>query len=478
MGPPNANHTASPDPNYELDIIQLRFRDRTVERAFDREALQSSLGVIRAYLIGGTLLYFAFGALDRVVGGHSYPILFAIRYGLVCPILVTSCVLSFFPVFTRIGQWALACNMTFSGFGVVIMTAVMPPPYNAQYYAGVLMCLIYCSSLLRMRFLISTIIAAFLISAYQIVATLINPLPMAIFISNDFFLIMATGVGLFSGYIQELYVRRSYVSQKIIEAKNMALNTLLLEAHDANRSKSEFLATMSHELRTPLNAIIGFSDVLRKQLYGALGNEKYLEYVADINSSGLHLLSIINDILDLAKAEAGKLELREEVFDLIQCLQECVQMCRGPADDGGVAMKLSSPGAGVYVFGDERLLRQLILNLVSNAVKFTPAGGQVLVGLRAGVAEGILIDVADTGIGIPNEHLERVLRPFEQVERALSRRHGGTGLGLPFAKKIAELHGGSIKLDSEVDMGTHVSVRLPGNRLMPRLHSQAARQAV
>jgi signal transduction histidine kinase len=445
---------------------------------FQRETLQNSLNVIRAYVIAGVLLYFCFGFLDRIVGGHVFRTLLIIRYGIVCPILMTVCILSFFPVFVRIGQFALACNMVSSGLGVVVMTAVMPAPYNAQYYAGVLMCLIYCSSLIRLQLIYSLIISGILVGAYQISAALINPVPFATYVSNDFFLFMATGVGLFSGYYQELYVRKSYVSQKIIEAKNVTLNALLVEADNANKSKSEFLATMSHELRTPLNAIIGFSDVLHKQLYGNLGNARYLEYVADINASGLHLLAIINDILDLAKAEAGKLELREDVFDLVSCLQACLQMCAGRAEEGGVVLELATERPEIEIHADERLIRQLALNLISNAVKFTPPGGRVDVRARPNEHGEIVIEVADTGIGIPTEHLERVLRPFEQVERALSRRHGGTGLGLPFAKKIAELHGGALKLESEVDCGTHVTVHLPASRLMPQRRVRPVKQAV
>lgn len=476
MGLPTANQTAPPQTNYELDRIWLKFRDQEVERTFERETLQNSLGVIRLYVSAGVLLYLAFGALDRVVGGAAFHALLFIRYAFVCPILVIVCALTFFPVFQRIGQVALACNMLFSGLGVVIMTAFMPPPYNAQYYAGLIMCLLYCSSLIRLRFEYSLAVSAILVGAYQIVAGFVNPLPFATYVSNDFFLVMAAGVGLFSGYFQELYVRKSYVSQKEIETKNEVLKSLLVEADNANKSKSEFLATMSHELRTPLNAIIGFSDVLKKQLYGSLGNERYLEYVADINASGLHLLAIINDILDLAKAEAGKLELREDEFDLLQCVQGCVQMCRGRADESGVALSIETHEPFIEVYADERLMRQLALNLISNGIKFTPAGGRVLVTVSASQTDGARIEVEDSGIGIPREHIERVLRPFEQVERALSRRYGGTGLGLPFSKKIAELHGGSLALQSETEKGTRVTVALPSGRLIQRLPQKRTRR--
>src|SRR5215469_1437373 len=469
---------APPGPNYDLDKVRLSFLDPKVERVFEQETLRQSIGVIRLYLAAGTLLYMSFGVLDFIVCRQFLFALFAIRYGFVCSVLLVVLALTFTPFFERIGQAALSGTMIACGSGIIAMTAIMPSPYNAQYYAGLIMVVIYCSSMIRLRFFYSILIAGALVAAYEIVATMVNPIPVATYISNNFFLFMATAVGLFSGYIQELYIRRSYVSQKIIEAKNEALKSLLIEADNANKSKSEFLATMSHELRTPLNAIIGFSDVLKKQLYGTLGNERYLEYVADINSSGLHLLAIINDILALAKAEAGKLELREDTFDLIQCVQDCIQMCRGRADEGGVKLTLDAPQWELDAFGDERLLRQLVLNLVSNGVKFTPPNGQVRVSLKADERAGIFIEVIDTGIGIPREHLDRVLRPFEQVERALSRRHGGTGLGLPFAKKIAELHGGSLWLESEVDKGTHVAVRLPPKRLLQHNYSERLRQSV
>lgn len=478
MGPPAPSQTATPFSEYDLDRIWLLFRNPQTELTFEREMLQSSIGTIRIYVFAGTVLYASFGLLDWLVGGKIFPLLLLIRFTLGTPVLVTVFILTFFPIFIRIGQFALACNLVTSSLGVLIMTAIMPPPYNAQYYAGLVMCVIYSSSLIRLRFSLSAVISTILLVAYQIPAAFINPIPFPTYISNNFFLMMAAGVGLFSGYYQELYVRKSYVSQKIIESKNVSLSTLLIEADKANRSKSEFLATMSHELRTPLNAIIGFSDVLRKQLFGSLGSERYHEYVADINASGMHLLAIINDILDLAKAEAGKLELREDDVYLDESLQSCVQMCRARADEGGVTLKLDMPPHGVCVFVDERLIRQLMLNLVSNAVKFTLPGGSASITLTADPIEGILIQVVDTGVGIPDEHLERVLRPFEQVEGALSRRYGGTGLGLPFAKKIAELHGGSLTLDSEVDKGTRVNVWLPPARLIARALPERARQAV
>ena len=285
-------------------------------------------------------------------------------------------------------------------------------------------------------------------------------------ISNDFFLFMATGVGLFSGYIEETYIRRAYASQKIIEGKNILLNVLLQESHKANRSKSEFLATVSHELRTPLNAVIGFSDILKKQMFGPLGNDKYTDYVNDIHRSGSHLLSIINEILDLAKAESGKLKLDEREVEVLDVLDRCIHMCNEAAHVGKVKLVPPQNREPILIRADERLFFQLVLNLVSNAVKFTPEGGEVRFSVAASVQEGVVIKVIDTGIGIAPEDIPRVLRPFEQVEGSLTRRHGGTGLGLPYADRLAQLHDGKLAIESELRRGTTATIWLPPSRFI------------
>jgi signal transduction histidine kinase len=478
MDSPDANTLTTSTPDYAFNKLWLRFPDAAVERAFEREEMARARYVIRIYVAAGVVLYSLFGVLDLVVGGNSIPILLLIRFGLVCPVMLTTLTLSFFPVFPRIGQIALGCNMAASGLGVIAMTAVMPAPFNAQYFAGLLMCVLYCSSLIRLRIVIAALISLAFVGLYQLSALWLNPIPFATYVSNNFYLVMATGVGLFSGYFQEFYVRKSYVSQKLIEAKNETLSVLLVRAEEANRSKSNFLATMSHELRTPLNAIIGFSEILKGEFYGVLGDARYRDYAGDINTSGLHLLAIINDILDLAKVEAGKLELREDRTDLGRCLETSLQFCRLRAAEANVEIRVSTPKQDVYALADDRLLRQMLLNLLSNAIKFTPAGGRVHVLLEASAEDGIVFEVRDTGIGIRPEHLERVMRPFEQVEPALSRRHGGTGLGLHFAKKIAELHGGTIALESAVGKGTRVRVWLPPGRLLISTEAPLLLQAV
>ena len=450
---------------FDLDRLHLRFRDPEVETRYRAESLNESRVLIRTYLVAAALLYLTFGILDSFVGGPMVQTMWFIRYALVCPLLLGAAGLTFLPSFERFAQAVLSVAMIAPGLGVVSMTAIMPPPFNSFYYAGLIMVVIYGSSLVRLRFLNSVVVSLLLVALYQVVSTLVNPIPFREYLSNNFFLVMATVVGLFSGYIQEMYIRRSYRAQKVIEAKNAAANVLLLEADKANRAKSEFLANMSHELRTPLNAIIGFSDILRKELFGSIGNEKYAEYVRDINDSGHHLLSIINDILDLAKAEAGKLNLQEDEVDLSRCLDDAMRMCRGRAATAGVDLIFPGSGNSLYAHVDERLIRQIVLNLLTNAIKFTREGGLVSLTLSGDMAKGILIRVTDTGIGIAPEDIARIIRPFEQVETVLSRSHGGTGLGLPLTAKLTELHGGELTIESQVAQGTTVTVWLPANRL-------------
>ena len=478
MSSPTTAPQKSEELAFELDRVWLRFRDPAIETVFLSDTLRSSINFIRAYLVAGTCLYISFGFLDYFVGGESVNEMWLIRYAIVVPILLSVLSLTFFPPFYRVAQQALSVVMLSSGGGILAMTAIMGPPFNSQYYAGLIMVVIYCGSLIRLKFHFSVLISLFLLISYGIVALLINPIPMASLISNTFFLTMATGVGLFSAYIQELYIRKAYVGQRIVEEKNRLVSQALAEAVRANKSKSEFLATMSHELRTPLNAIIGFSDIIKRELFGSLENERYADYAKDIHDSGSHLLSIINDILDLAKAESGKLLLNEHEFDLTDTLEACVRMCSGRADAGKIEMIFFGGQSEIRAVADERLLLQIVANLVTNAIKFTPEGGTVRLYVSANPQKGIVIKVTDTGIGIAPENIDRVLRPFEQVETSYARKHGGSGLGLPYAKRLTELHGGTLTIESELGMGTSVSVALPPCRLVDVRKRETLKEAV
>jgi len=260
---------------------------------------------------------------------------------------------------------------------------------------------------------------------------------------------------------------RCFELVKLQQERQAAYDALRLakeEAEAASRAKSGFLATVSHELRTPLNAIIGFSEMMLREVLGALGNEQYRNYVGDIHASGTHLLQIINDILDLSKAESGKLELYEDVFDLRDMIRAVAQLTSTRIRDAGLSNATHLPGDLPLLRADERKTKQVLLNLVTNAAKFTPPGGHIEIVGEYDDETGLALTVVDTGIGIAPDDIGRVLEPFVQVDSSLSRQHQGTGLGLPLVKAIIELHGGSLSLSSTVGVGTRVTITFPRER--------------
>jgi two-component system cell cycle sensor histidine kinase PleC len=233
-------------------------------------------------------------------------------------------------------------------------------------------------------------------------------------------------------------------------------------AEAANRAKSEFLANMSHELRTPLNAINGFSEIMVGEMYGPLGDRRYQEYARDILGSGQHLLALINDILDMAKIEAGKLNLHFEAVSIEEVAEDAMRLVRNRAESAGLTLAAELP-ALPEIQADYRAVKQILLNLLSNAVKFTPRGGRIVLRAEAS-ADSVKLVVRDTGIGISRENLERLARPFEQVENQHSKTQQGTGLGLALTKSLIEMHDGRLHIDSEPGAGTTASVVLPRRR--------------
>jgi signal transduction histidine kinase len=256
---------------------------------------------------------------------------------------------------------------------------------------------------------------------------------------------------------------RTLAAQSVLAIQNARLfqeiedKSRQLEA--ASRHKSEFLANMSHELRTPLNAVIGFSEVLLQRMFGAL-NDKQDEYLKDIYASGQHLLSLINDILDLSKIEAGRMELAPAPFHLPTALENAVTLVKERAGRHGIVLQVNiDPQLGEFV-GDERKVKQVLLNLLSNAVKFTPEGGRI--SLKAGRRDGaVAISVTDTGIGIAPEDQAAIFEEFRQVGTDDARKLEGTGLGLTLAKKFVELHDGRMWVESELGRGSSFTFTLP-----------------
>ncbi len=232
-------------------------------------------------------------------------------------------------------------------------------------------------------------------------------------------------------------------------------------AERANRAKSDFLASMSHELRTPLNSIIGFSEVIRDEIFGPAGTPEYADYAGDIHYSGRHLLGLINQVLDLSKIEAGKMEIRPAPLDTEEVIRDSVRLIYERADRKNLTVNVAFAFPVPTLLADESALRQIMFNLLSNAVKFTPAGGRIDIDVTHPCAEHLLVTVADTGCGIPQDQIDRLLQPFERLDNAYDRASDGTGLGLAISKSLAELHGGMLEIASTLNLGTSVRLILP-----------------
>jgi signal transduction histidine kinase len=254
------------------------------------------------------------------------------------------------------------------------------------------------------------------------------------------------------------------------------MHAAMLGAEAANRAKTEFLANMSHELRTPLNAIIGFSQLMTDRNQAADPN-RVNSYAKDIHNAGMHLLAEVNRILDLAKIEAGRAELQEEWFDPVEAAAIPISFVRPQADGAGLTLTVELAPGVPQLYGDRQYFKQILINLLSNAVKFTPRGGAVTLSGTVASDGWFSISVSDTGIGIAEEDIWKALVPFAQVSSDLSRKYEGTGLGLPLSKGFVEMHGGTLKIDSEAGHGTTVTVRFPPDRTRPASSESASSES-
>jgi signal transduction histidine kinase len=257
-----------------------------------------------------------------------------------------------------------------------------------------------------------------------------------------------------------------------IKASERKLLQARSQAEMANRAKGDFIANMNHELRTPLNAIIGFSEVISNELFGSITNEKYLEYIKDIHSSSLHLLSIINDVLDMSKIEAGKLELSKGVVNLQIVMGEAMRMMHERAQSRGIELIAQRLDGEVDIWADERAMKQIFLNLLGNAIKFSKDDSKVYVRVVADQPNLAVVEFEDFGIGMTEEEQERALQPFGQAKPATTRNYGGTGLGLPITKGLIEAHGGKLIIKSCAGYGTIVRVALPTERKVSKSSPQ------
>lgn len=369
--------------------------------------------------------------------------------------------------------------------GLVLMFLGVPEPAAKVFVVSALM--FYGSVVVMSTYTVP-------LAVYLAIGPLALALSLFVFIDRDMGMITIAGVGMI-GQAFFLFLANRLYSQAVATLEFRAEKDILIaqletatinsedarrKAEDSNLAKSKFLATMSHELRTPLNAILGFSEVMKQEVFGPHSSPSYREYASDIHSSGQHLLNLINEILDLSRIEAGRYELKEEAVNLAHIADECLHMLTLRAKGKNQVIRQAVEPDLPRIWADERAMRQIILNLLSNAVKFTPQGGDIALKVGWTVNGGQYVSVTDNGPGIPETEMNTVLSSFGRGSQAIKTAEEGSGLGLRIVKGLVDLHGGSFTLKSKLRVGTEVMFTLPASRVMdtlPAIHEDARRLA-
>lgn len=445
------------DDPYAINRRTLKFLNKDVER----ECYERYLKDFIAYAPYMFLIYIVIppvaGVLEFFTTGTNVAYTLAIRIGIALPLTL---LFYFIMFFNR--RWMLEAALAIHyviGFAVIAVSMFVSLEFHHTYYWAATMIAIAAVAVIRLHYLRIVVMYFILFIAYLLVLIFVLDAPMGL-IGHDiaFTLIAAVIIGVTS-YSLEYGVKNNYIKEQLIIAEK-------LKYEAASRAKTEFLAVMSHELRTPLNAIIGFSEMIDMELLGPITPPKYKEYASDIHESGVYLQQLIQDILDLSRAEIGKLKMEETDFKLANVFTRCGRMLAEKASEKILKLDIDEASAAYIVHADERLLFQLLVNVVGNSVKFTNVGGHIWVSAARNERGELGIQVKDDGIGISKEDLPKIAKPFVQVASALKREQGGAGIGLALVKKIIELHDGRLDIQSELGKGTTVTAYLPKERVI------------
>ena len=473
--------------------MQLRWHDLRftgpcahLEAPFKATYIANSLGHVRLAAVLGLSLFVVFGVLDAMLIPEHLSEIWLIRYGLLCPAAIVAFAMTYAGWFNRYMQPIIATLVMFSGFCISAMTVIAPEPVSYSYYAGNILVIIFGYSFFRLRFVWATSAGWAIVGSYQIAAIGFSDTPVAVLVNNNFFFLSANVIGMFASYCLEQYARRDFYLVDALTAERAAVELAKEELEDrveertreataAARSKAEFLANMSHEIRTPMNGVLGMLDLLRRAGLGRFEQEQ--AETAFRSAEGL--LAILNDVLDLSKIEAGKMALDLESVAPGEIVEDvCAVLYHQARGKRLELVALLHPGSFTPRLLDQTRVRQILLNVLGNALKFTEHG-HITVRCRCAESDDcIVIDVADTGIGIDEAQLETLFDAFAQGDNSTTRRFGGTGLGLTITHELTALMAGEISVTSSPGSGSCFTVRIPAEADRPTQRSRTRPRAV
>jgi two-component system, cell cycle sensor histidine kinase PleC len=465
-------------PGAEIFPWTTQFMDKTLEDEFQASRAKDTLAEIRIWGLSAIAFYIIHSVLEWFLIPDQLRTLLIARCLIAMPIFIAAWILSYTSYIGKYLQAAIIICVGMTGLGYLMMFANVPNSLSGFYSYLILAVVLFLHGHMGIRFSVSVICSILLMGGYFLVVLSLNPIvdPAMLFQSSLLFVAISIIV-MFIHYNYVILAHRNYrhalvLSRQIEERKEVEKNlqSARKAAEIANRTKSLFLANMSHELRTPLNAISGFSDIMERELYGSLGDPRYSEYARYIHGSGEHLLAIIGDILDLSRIEAGQDDLDESEVALADIIDACLPFVRERVVEAKVHIHTHIAEGLPHLRVDVRRVKQILINLLSNAIKFTDPGGSITIRAAADKTGAVAITVRDTGIGMRPEDIPGVLEPFGQIDASLTRKYEGTGLGLTLVRQLTEAHGGILKVDSELGIGTTITVRFPAERSIAPTH--------
>lgn len=458
--------------SYPLTRFQLRWYDATfadpaLEQEFQADEARGTLRYTRGAILLAIVLFQLFSLPDYLfLPMQSFLHLLALRLGVnaLQGLLILA---TFHPRWQRHRLLIMQAAALLVGLGSLTALAIMPVPQREIMVEAMVLIVVGIYVVLRLTVLRATFVIVLLLAVFDAIFLLQGIGSSVQFVMAQVIMVCAIAIGLFSSYAIERQRRVAYIGRREAEHQASALERTAkraaeaqLRAEQAARVKTDFVAHISHELRTPLNAVIGFGELLERQIFGPLGNPKYIEYAHDIRESGQHLLSLINDVLDLSKIEAGRMELNWETLVPQEVVRASLVLVSAQANARGTPIRIEVSDDLPLLHGDARAIKQILVNLLSNALKFTPSGGDVRIVAEA-EDDGVLFTVSDDGPGMTPAEIEIALTPFGQVSGMVADSERGTGLGLALANRLAELHGHPLEIRSAPGRGTRVSFRVP-----------------